>query len=87
MDEHRAVNYLSPRNLAMYSLVIENYKRDFSHTRDLFPCAEILLDIIPNTLMLWKAVAWAVNPISDSDFLEPFLRRVASWFMRELEAQ
>jgi hypothetical protein len=30
MDEHRAVNYLALRYLAMYSLVVENYNRDFS---------------------------------------------------------
>jgi hypothetical protein len=30
MDEHRAVNYLSLRYLAMYNLVVENFNRDFS---------------------------------------------------------
>jgi uncharacterized RmlC-like cupin family protein len=30
MDEHRAVNYLALRYIAMYSLVVDNYNRDFS---------------------------------------------------------
>jgi hypothetical protein len=30
MDEHRAVNYLALRYLAVYNLVVENFNRDFS---------------------------------------------------------
>ncbi len=30
MDEHRAVNYLSLRHIAMYALVVEKFKKDFS---------------------------------------------------------
>jgi hypothetical protein len=30
MDEHRAINYLALRYLAMYSLVVDNFNRDFS---------------------------------------------------------
>jgi hypothetical protein len=44
--------------------------RDRGYTRDLFPCAEIFARHHPEHADdLWKAVAWAVNPISDRDLL------------------
>lgn len=57
-----------------------------AYTPDLYLCYETFGDRYPDQArQMYRALAWAINPIADRDDLDAFLDSFCLWLVQELE--